>query len=335
MYGFYGGFVKQQRVHNGQSGFTLTELAVVLAIVAILIGASFMMFTPFLLSAKQTSTRARMETIADAIAIYVHDYNRLPCSASPNPTVEPFGFQRGSGADGQDINISCVGTDVEGIVPFKTLDLAEEQVKDAWGDYITYRITPAFALSFGDYPAANTDIHAACRYLDWMDAQRTSTVNRNPEKARFCCPPMGISSDDYYTDKDIVMLDTAGGKAVWPRTRNTDTKFYDHQDTRADIPLMDTVREPGVNDYETPAFILVSHGPNRFGAYTGKTSSDRMLDVNGVSGTDETENQDGDKTFILRDYTAEQSNSYYDDLVLWRTQNQIYSEFGDDSCLKP
>lgn len=113
-----------------QRGFTLTELAVVLVIVTLLIGG---MMIP--LSAQQ-DIRARQETgkmladIQEALTGYAAANGRLPRPAT-------------SATDGAE-NPGLCASDVAcaGFVPWATLGVPK---LDGWGKLIRYSVTPAFA----------------------------------------------------------------------------------------------------------------------------------------------------------------------------------------------
>jgi prepilin-type N-terminal cleavage/methylation domain-containing protein len=146
------------------NGFSLTELSIVIAIISIILGASFSLILGNTNVAKQKDTENRMKIIEAAIAGFVASYNRLPCGGditvaastatagtemsscagqayyiveSPAPT-SPTTFQS-----------SDVATMVIGSVPYTALKLPKEYIADAWGNKFIYAITkPLSTYSF-------------------------------------------------------------------------------------------------------------------------------------------------------------------------------------------
>lgn len=184
----------------------MIELAIVLVIAGLLLAAAIALIVPFLEQARLLQTRQKLERIGDALNVYAVNNFRLPCPGQPRrvPTGgEPFGTEQGSGANGGAVPRSCpflAAGGIEGIVPFRTLGLEEDMVKDAWGNYFTYAVSDAFARDTSGVraPGGQTPeperIHPQCRTRDWMygtgyDTGGNARVrNRSPRKARFCCP---------------------------------------------------------------------------------------------------------------------------------------------------
>lgn len=119
-------------------GFTLTEMAVVLVIVALLIGG---MILP--LSAQQdlryvAETQKQLDDIGEALYGYAASHAAgdsrpfLPC---PDTDYPPNGIENRTGA-------AC--TSQEGFLPWADLGLARQ---DAWGNAFRYRVAPAFSNS--------------------------------------------------------------------------------------------------------------------------------------------------------------------------------------------
>lgn len=124
-------------------GFTLTELTIVLVILALLIGG---MLVP--LSAQRDiqstgETGKRLNEIKEALLGFAVLYGRLPCQSSTvNPADPKYGLE----------DSPCIN-DVEGYLPWKTLGVSEI---DAWGTqrsassdpfrgYWRYRVPNAYA----------------------------------------------------------------------------------------------------------------------------------------------------------------------------------------------
>lgn len=131
-----------------QSGFTLTELAVVMAIIALLIGG---MMLP--LSA-QNDLRSRQDTdkaladIRDAILGFAVVNGYLPCPATAT-TPTGTGGAACPGAAGCEARTGSACTGISGgvaygVVPWAALGLPET---DAWGNRFTYAVTATFADS--------------------------------------------------------------------------------------------------------------------------------------------------------------------------------------------
>lgn len=119
-------------------GFTLTEMAVVLAILALLIGG---MILP--LSAQQdlrltAETRKLLADVGDALYGFAASHSAndgkpyLPC-----PDTDGDGAENRSATPGP-----C--TSQEGALPWATLGLGRQ---DAWGNALRYRVTAAFSNS--------------------------------------------------------------------------------------------------------------------------------------------------------------------------------------------
>lgn len=117
------------------AGFTLIELAVSLAIIALLLGALMVPLNTQIDQQRINDTNKQLTLIAEAIAGFAVTAGRLPCPATPTVanTVAGAGVENKPGA-------ACALT--EGVVPWSTLGMPE---LDAWGRRFTYRVTPAFA----------------------------------------------------------------------------------------------------------------------------------------------------------------------------------------------
>ena len=164
-------------------GFTLTEMAVVLAIVALLIGG---MILP--MSAQQdirltSDTDAALKNINEALAGFAAINGRLPCPASSTSNgIVSF-------ASGQDAQSGECSNFLDGFLPGVTLGVrptdANGYVIDAWGNRIRYAVSGATIGS----------ITRALTRTDGLKAAGMSNISDTPLLA-VCNSSSGIDPSD-------------------------------------------------------------------------------------------------------------------------------------------
>ena len=123
------------------AGFTLVELAIVIAIVGFLLGAFLAPLRAQIDAARIRETERMLGEIREALIGYAIIRGALPC-----PDVAADGIDGAAPA-------ACTGTALEGILPFQTLGIPRA---DAWGRYFEYRVTEEFTnrVLAGQPPAA-------------------------------------------------------------------------------------------------------------------------------------------------------------------------------------
>ncbi len=122
------------------SGFTLTELAIVLVIVALLTGGLVLSLTTTRDIASEKETQKQLSIITEALLGFSVAQQRLPCPAAPNAN----GVESPAGG-------ACTNP-YDGFLPGITLGLAptdaQGYVLDAWGNRIRYAVTTANTNAF-------------------------------------------------------------------------------------------------------------------------------------------------------------------------------------------
>ena len=113
-----------------REGFTLVELAVVIAIVGFLLGAFLAPLRTQIDAARIRETERMLGEIRDALIGYAITHGALPC-----PDVVSDGIDGSAPA-------ACTGTALEGILPFQALGVPRA---DAWGRHFRYRVAPEFS----------------------------------------------------------------------------------------------------------------------------------------------------------------------------------------------
>jgi prepilin-type N-terminal cleavage/methylation domain-containing protein len=129
-----------KRVLRRSGGFTLIELAVVLAIFGLLLGILVVPLSTQVDQQRIADTERQLVAVREALIGFAIANGRLPCPAIPTtPTGTPT-----AGAENKP-GLGCAGS--EGVLPWATLGVPET---DPWGRRLTYRVT----LSFADDPPA-------------------------------------------------------------------------------------------------------------------------------------------------------------------------------------
>ena len=115
-------------------GFSLVEMAVVLAIVALLLGGLLPMVSGQMEQQRRTETRKQLDEIRAAIVGYATAQTppRLPCPAIPT---------KATGTTGAGI-ADCAS--LSGVIPWVTLGTNET---DAWNRRFTYTVTTTFSTA--------------------------------------------------------------------------------------------------------------------------------------------------------------------------------------------
>lgn len=115
-----------------QSGFSLVEMALVLAIIGILLGGALTGITAQRDSAKYGSSQQSLDQIKEALLTFVLVNKYLPC-----PDTDGDGYQnpspRSPGA-----NIACTAS--RGTVPYMDVGLNQANVRDSWKGNILYAV---------------------------------------------------------------------------------------------------------------------------------------------------------------------------------------------------
>jgi len=320
---------------NAQSGITLVEVAISVAIVGILMGGALELYQQARTQRQYETTYDNMDTIIQALSVYAETAGRLPCPADPAASGATLGWERGAKpADLQAGKFpagACDGKTREGIVPYMTLGLTPWTARDGWGNFYTYAVSPVFTRQ-NDQTSAAADtgkVHGRCRHAGWVNA--SDRYSRNAIKARFCCADQAAPTFD--VDSDLIILHTNGGAALSPvRTPGTMNNYDDLTKTTSysrggvSVPFMDTT------PIEAPALVLVSHGPYGKGAWLGNGTNNRYTTPD--SGP-ELQNADGDQIFVDGPWNLQPGPAYFDNIVRWMTQDGITAAHGALSCSYP
>ncbi len=131
------------RVHTGK-GFTLIELAVVIAIVALMLGALLVPLATQMDLRNVSETRSQLEEVKEALYGFSMANNRIACpdcasAAAPCNTIPAANVGDGQ-EDRTGAPLVCVTN--EGNLPWVQLGMGQS---DAWANNYAYRVTPAFA----------------------------------------------------------------------------------------------------------------------------------------------------------------------------------------------
>lgn len=187
------------------AGFTLTELAVVLAIVSLLIGG---MLVPMAgqqdLRNRQEAAKA-LDAIQESLIGFAVINGRLPCPAAPSLPSGTGGTCPDGGAatvagceatSGTGPALVCATN--PGVLPWATLGLPES---DPWGNRYSYRVTPFYARGIDQGQA---DFSGSCALNPPNHASYDAALGDGPRQSAFAlCTP-----------GEIIVLAAAGGTTV-------------------------------------------------------------------------------------------------------------------------
>ncbi len=122
-------------------GFTLAEMAVVVVIMAVIMGSSLKLLNTQLSNAAVQQTRDKQADIQRALLHFLRTQGRLPCPDTKYAGVAPDGLEVAP--------CSFAVTDGYGVVPWQTLGLGRDSAIDGWGSFISYRVAngPFFPLN--------------------------------------------------------------------------------------------------------------------------------------------------------------------------------------------
>jgi prepilin-type N-terminal cleavage/methylation domain-containing protein len=133
-------------------GFSLVELSIVVLVIGIVLTMGIGAWTANLENQAHAATAQRQAAIKETLTGYLRRNNRLPCPDT-NFTA-PDGVENRTTAG--DPTTACSAA--FGIVPYTTLGLARDAVRDGWGNFFSYHVsnTNISATSNGNW-SANTD----------------------------------------------------------------------------------------------------------------------------------------------------------------------------------
>lgn len=226
------------RLKAGHAGFTLTELAIVMVIMALLIGGMLVPLSTQRDIQNTNNTQKQLSEIREALLGFAAANGRLPCPASPATS----GIENPAGGG------ACASAN-NGFVPGATLGIgptdSQGYVLDAWGNRIRYAITTWGATSGTPpyHPNAFTTVDGI--KSAWSDPLLATGIE---PRLRVCSTSVGIGSSDCASDMTIsyttaaILVSSGRNGGTTPTSAdelaNTDNNstFVNHAPTPADAP---------------------------------------------------------------------------------------------------
>lgn len=281
-----------------QRGFSLIEIALVLVIAGLALGAGLAALGPQLQQRKYAETQRLLAEANDAIAAFVLVNRRLPCPATAaSAGLESFCTNAGPGPCGAAVTPPtaalgfgrgrCVATSNTGFVPAATLGLPGQRpdglVVDSWA--------------------------APLRYV--VPATQNTTTNNGAVTPNCAVPPNACFP---YTQTD-------GFRNAYYNATGTQTST-----PASDIFVCSTATGISGTDCNVapqranPVFVVYSYGLNL---------------NNPTAGIDETANTNADRVFVLHEKAEPgTANGAFDDLFSWTTIAQLTAKMSDGGVLR-
>lgn len=209
-------------------GFTLVELAVVIAIIGLLLGGLLVPLSTQIEQQRVSETQRRLNDIREAIVGFALANGRLPCPATPNVASGAAGAGT-ENLTGTSPNRTC-GV-LQGVVPWADLGTPET---DAWDRRFTYRVTASFgddiALNTVTPPGACTDTSAQSSFALCSDGDNkicnsapcnASSTNTVADKVPAVIVSHGKNGSGAYLPSGLQVAGVAGNEA-----ENSDVEEY-------------------------------------------------------------------------------------------------------------
>lgn len=227
--------------YPGQTGFSLVEMAIVLAIVGVLIGSMMMTLSAQIDQRNFNETQKRLESARDALlAFAIVNSGRLPCPAPPPSGTTNKGLESPTGGG------VCTNY-YNGYLPAQTLAIQPTDslgyAIDAWGNRIRYVVSPDEGSY--TYPA----------HFTTSDYAKNNGIATLPKKLKICTTSTGISSSACGTYEVEQSVSIAA--AVFSTGRNGS-----QTPTGTDeLANLSNVATPANNPNPTNTAFFVSHTP--------------------------------------------------------------------------
>jgi hypothetical protein len=292
-----------------QSGFTLFQMAFLVAAVGVIVGALFANWNTAQGTNALVVTQERQSRIAIALSDYLQTYGRLPCPGNLAGDLQ---------SAGREVGPPCAAQ--EGILPYRTLGLNPLDVYDGWGNLFTYAVQVDIR---GNNLGVAGNVYDQCRRSAGQSPWVPVATNMNPIKANICCRSV-------LNANRLRVLDAAAVPNDLVPVQNIPVG-----NTLVNVNTPSAAGGPPNTNLAYVAYVLISHGENRGGAFAIGGGAVRTPSVkNGLVGA-EAENTNGDLTFVTALRDVENAATYFDDIVLYRTQEQMMRDLGGTGCGQP
>lgn len=281
-------------------GFSLVELAVVMAVIGLMLFFMIPTNTTMLVTQRRANTIQKLAVIESALTNYIVVNKRLPCPAdgSIDLTVTPLNALAGveGGRTGLGDCTQNPANQASGVVPWVTLGLGLSDVLDAWDNQITFRV--GFGLT------------------------RTAALDMSS------CDPAGTAAELGGTPSPAInqgVCNAATCTGTFAAANCTSpTNFL--QRKGLDVKSSTTTTAMSYLAGTGAAYVLISHGENGYGAISN-TGAYRSAAMRGVAGTtleDSNRNQSSltigtgaPPQFMSANYSnGEDATTYFDDIIV-------------------
>ncbi len=274
------------------TGFSLVELSVVLVIIGLIASSSLTAMNSQLAAAKRTQTLAKMQTIEKAIASFLAINNRIPCPAHS-------GLPLNNPASGQELCIGIASKSMTGALPAGY----ETRTGDPW---IIAGSVPTKALQLPDeFMMDGWGNRFTYVMTEALGSGHSETYGPPANDFTFDDTTTGLITVKDGTSQTISLSIPIGSLLTGKKKKTT---------------VKATITGTRTNE---AAYVLLSHGPNRFGGWLHDGNGQWPASPN----TDEQENsewgKDFDEVFIQRE-----ANATFDDIVHYKMKWQLTREAG-------